>query len=370
MVKVVQFIHGFNMGGAETLVKDYCLGNNSHEVDLHVLCLEHRDSPYEKMLSDAGIRVTYLCDEMLFLGSRNIFARVINHFFLIYKIREYFRRVNPDVVHTHLAQNKYLVYAGLKKEIGIVYTHHYSAQIWKTEGKKDLRYAKILFSNHKAKLIVLNEQMKEELSDVFPKDCIEVINNGVFREKFSECNNKEDCKERIGIPKDAFVVGHVGRFCEAKNHSFLVDIFVEIRKKEKKAKLLLIGTGETLSIINNKIQRLGIQEDVIILENRTDVPLLLNAMDVLLFPSLYEGMPVTVIEAQFARLPCIVSTEVDPSIKISDAVTFMSLDYSAQEWAERALTFKLGSVEYTNADEWDMKKIIEKLQLIYNEISV
>uniref|UniRef100_UPI0011060C14 hypothetical protein n=1 Tax=Dorea longicatena TaxID=88431 RepID=UPI0011060C14 len=96
MVKLVQFIHGFNMGGAETLVKDYCLGIDPNEVDLSVLCLEHRESGYEEILSDAGVKVTYLCDELLLPESRNVFVRLINRFYRIYRLKKYFSRVNPD----------------------------------------------------------------------------------------------------------------------------------------------------------------------------------------------------------------------------------------------------------------------------------
>lgn len=370
MIKLVQFIHGFNMGGAETLVKDYCLGIDSNEVDLSVLCLEHRESGYEEILSDAGVKVTYLCDELLFPESRNVFVRLINRFYRIYRLKKYFSRVNPDVIHTHLAQNKYLYLAGLKKNVGIIYTHHYSVAIWKKEGKKDLKYAQKLFANHKMKIIALNQNMKKELAELFPIKDIEVINNGVFREKFSTCIDKEKARKEIGVPTDSFLIGHVGRFCKAKNHDFLLEIFREIKKVNIKAKLLLIGTGETLPLIQKKIHKLKIDKDVLILENRKDIPMLMSAMDLLIFPSIYEGMPVTLIEAQFAKLPCIVSDRVDTRIKISNLVKFISLNCSAEEWAKQAMNFNVTNVEYYNAEEWDMNKIIKKLQLLYEEVSV
>ena len=89
MIKVLQFIHGFNMGGAETIVKNYCLNFNKDNIDLYVLCWDRYNSPYDKELKDAGINVKYLCDDMPFYGKEKIIFRIINKIQLYANIKKF-----------------------------------------------------------------------------------------------------------------------------------------------------------------------------------------------------------------------------------------------------------------------------------------
>lgn len=139
--------------------------------------------------------------------------------------------------------------------------------------------------------------------------------------------------------KEDFLVGHVGRFNIQKNHGFLLKVFVEIKKRIPKAKLILIGTGELEAQIRKQIEELDIIQDVIITGVRSDIPNLLSAMDVFLFPSLYEGMPNTVIEAQATGLPCVISDSITREVSITDLVKYKSLQQSIEEWAEQCCKY-------------------------------
>ena len=135
-----------------------------------------------------------------------------------------------------------------------------------------------------------------------------VMNNGVSTEKFMiNEETKEKLRTEFGI-KDEKVVGHTGRFDAVKNHSLLIDIFVSILKTGKKAKLMLIGDGPLRSSIEEKIKNYGIEDKVILTGMRSDVPALLSLMDVFVLPSTYEGVSVSLIEAQAAGVPYVVST--------------------------------------------------------------
>lgn len=138
--------------------------------------------------------------------------------------------------------------------------------------------------------------------------------------------------------ENCIVVGHVGRFNPQKNHSFLIDIFSECVQRNSNTKLLLVGDGEGRQKIQDKVRDLGIQDKVIFTGIRSDVNELLQAMDVFVFPSLYEGLPVTMVEAQAAGLPCVISDHISKEcIVTSGLVTGKSLNESPERWAEYVL---------------------------------
>lgn len=145
-------------------------------------------------------------------------------------------------------------------------------------------------------------------------------------------------RAELGLDDAAVVVGHVGNFSAVKNHSRLLKIFAELAQQEPRARLLLVGDGHLRDQIEQHIRLLGLKDKVSLTGVRQDVPSLLSAMDVLLFPSLSEGLPVTVVEAQAAGLPCVVSESVTSEVGLTDLVRFVSLDEPDDLWATELLT--------------------------------
>ena len=131
------------------------------------------------------------------------------------------------------------------------------------------------------------------------------------------------------------MVGHMGRFCPAKNQSFILDIFYEIRQKGIPCKLFLAGEGEQFEEIKQKAKALGVSEHVIFAGYRNDPNCILQAFDVLLLPSLYEGLPIVAIEAQASGLPCLLADTITAETAVTDLVEFMSLTEPPRSWAER-----------------------------------
>ena len=129
----------------------------------------------------------------------------------------------------------------------------------------------------------------------------------------------------------------MGRFFLQKNHNFLIDIFNEVYKKDKSAVLLLIGDGELKKEIEKKVLLLGLENSVKFLGVREDVNRLMQAFNIFLLPSLFEGLPVTMIEAQAAGLKCIISDKVTKECDITGNVERISLNVSAKKWAEKIL---------------------------------
>ena len=193
-----------------------------------------------------------------------------------------------------------------------------------------------------------------------------VLHNAVdIAAYFKNPQKREAYRSEFGIFEDTMVIGHVGRFFEPKNHGFIIDVFAALHQKCKNSHLVLVGDGELKEKIESKVKELSLENSVSFLGNRMDIAELLSAFDVFLFPSLWEGLPLTLIEAQAAGLPCFVSDTVTRAIDCSNIMTYLPLDIGAQTWADTILSYKKKDVEYYGLEEYDIHKVLEQLMNIY-----
>ena len=166
---------------------------------------------------------------------------------------------------------------------------------------------------------------------------VKVIYTGIELEQYRyDAAVRAQVRKELGL-EGRFVVGHVGRFCIQKNHEFLIDIFRAIHERRPEALLLLAGDGETRPAVEDKLERLGLRDDALLLGRRDDAGRLYQAMDVFLLPSRYEGLPLVTVEAQAAGLKAVVSTAVTEEAKVRDDMVFLELSAGAERWAEEAL---------------------------------
>ena len=163
-----------------------------------------------------------------------------------------------------------------------------------------------------------------------------ILHNGINTNEYKFDDNVcDEYRKKLNV-QDKFVVGHIGRFEKQKNHIFLIKVFREILKIRPQSVLVLVGSGSLKSHIKQMASDLGISSKIIFLERRNDIPKLMMAMDVMIFPSLYEGMPNVVIEAQTTGLPCLVSDTVTDDCGLTNKVKFLSLKQMPSTWAESA----------------------------------
>ena len=163
-----------------------------------------------------------------------------------------------------------------------------------------------------------------------------IIKNGIDISKFKFSPEvREHVREQLGVKPTTTVMGHVGRFQAEKNHTFIVDVFKEYCKLHEDSILLLIGDGDLMESTRQKIHQVGLADKVRLLGERTDVNLLLQAFDLFLMPSTFEGQPFVLIEAQCCGLPCLVSDVINADICLTDNVSRYSLNRSAREWAKK-----------------------------------
>lgn len=198
-----------------------------------------------------------------------------------------------------------------------------------------------------------------------------VINNGVDVKKFLFDTETRNSIRRQYHLTDKFLVGHVGRFNEPKNHSFIIDVFNQIHKINPNSALMLIGEGPLQTQIKNKVQNLNLTDSVLFTGVKSNVQDYLSAMDVLLFPSLWEGLGMALIEGQANGLKCFASLNRVPACaKLTDLVSFISLDESAEFWASYILNcdFRYNRTQYNSmlaVTDYDIEKIADEMENFY-----
>jgi len=199
------------------------------------------------------------------------------------------------------------------------------------------------------------------------KDNYIFLPNAIDTEKYRfSGETAAECRKKWGL-EGKFVLGHVGRFHEAKNHMFLLQVFAGVAARREDAMLLLVGDGELREEIVREIDRLGIGDRVILTGIRDDVPRLMQAMDLFVFPSLWEGLPVTVVEAQAAGLPCLISDRITTDVDVSELVKRLPIG-NADAWTEAVLNTdckRSDVISEIRQAGFDVKETAERLTDFY-----
>ena len=181
-----------------------------------------------------------------------------------------------------------------------------------------------------------------------------IVNNGIDIKKYSfDETIRKKVRIELGLDKK-FVIGNVGRFSEVKNHTFLIDVFNEFVKLYPDSELVLVGDGDLQQDMKNKVKELSLSDKVQFLGIRRDVHTILMSFDYVVIPSLYEGFPVTAIEAQAIGVPCLISDSVTKDVVINNNVKMLSLRESADVWADQI--YKNKKVQRNSNKEGLIKK--------------
>ena len=159
---------------------------------------------------------------------------------------------------------------------------------------------------------------------------VTIIHNAIDVDEFDfDPAARKKLRREIGLSDNDFVIGHIGRFVEQKNHRYLIDVFAEIKKKKTNAKLVLVGQGPLKNYIKEKTKKLGLEKEVFFLGQRNDTNKLYSIFDVFCLPSLYEGLPVVGVEAQINGLPCVFSNTITKEVIISKNVNYLDVSEEA-----------------------------------------
>lgn len=329
MKRLLCIVGSMNAGGAETfLMKMYrALDKNKYQMDFAVA----GDGIYDNEITQYGGKIFKITPKS---------SGVIKNFWSIQKIvkNNHYKSV------LRVSQNSLSALELFAAELGGAEIRGYRSSNSNTVSgtKKEIIVHKLCMWMPRLFANVRFAPSTEAAEYMFGKGCIDngdafLLKNGLALDvyKYSE-NAREKVRAELGL-KDEFVVGHIGRFNQQKNHAFLLDVFAEIKKIHGDAVLLLCGKGEKESEVRNRVEKMGLSNSVRFLGVRSDVPQVLSAMDIFVFPSLYEGMPNTVIEAQANGLPCYISDHITREARVTDLVTFLPLQ-NLENWQKAIQT--------------------------------
>lgn len=359
-MKILYFIRALNVGGAETFIYNTLRTIDEKEFQIDFVL---------QSLENTNVRLVELCKK------KKRALHVITPFYKNYlksvkELKNILKIGNYDLIHIHANALLNMVPVIAAKSVGVKIALH-------SHNTKNNLGGFIGYCLHKFnrcfvnKLDVIRLACGEEAGKwMYGNKPFVVLNNAIDIDAFKfNMEARNEIRQQLGIV-DEFAIGHVSRFVDAKNHNFLIDIFNEILKVNMNCKLILVGDGERLQSIKNKCKDLGMKEKVIFVGSVQDSSKYYSAFDCMIFPSFFEGMPFTLVEAQAAGLPIFASSRITKKINITGTLHYIGLEKGAYFWArevlwkendiDRGLIYKRlkGSV-------FDEKAEIDKLQLLY-----
>lgn len=335
-IRILHVIGIMNRGGAETMIMNLYRHIDRDKVQFDFV--ENDDGPaaFDQEIVSLGGKI-YHCPR--YNGKNHLhYKKWWNEFW-----KEHYREYSA--VHGHIGSTA-AIYLGVAKRYGVYTIAHSHGRY----GKSSLRQIAYRTLAYRTRYIAdfFFSCSNEAGTDRFGKKAAadhtryRLLNNAIDTRQFRyDSAIRSEKRKELGFPAESCVIGHVGRFDKAKNQSYLLDIFREVVELDKNARLLLVGEGPLWKEVQEKAAQMQLSDRITFTGIRSDVPELMQAMDLLVFPSKNEGLPVTLVEAQTAGLPCVISDTIPAdSIITNDLVTVESLEASPKEWALHVLRRK------------------------------
>lgn len=337
-IRVLQVVTVMNRGGLETMLMNYYRQVDKSQIQFDFIVHRDERGDYDDEIEKLGGQIYRFPN--IKPGHYQKYFKQLDEFF---KTNKGYR-----VVHAHINENSGFVLRAAKKYgIPCRIAHSHLADL-----KLDYKYPFRLYGRHHLTpntnyFYACSKQAGQWLfGSKVSQDDVYVMPNAIDLNEFQfDEIRRQQMREDLELT-DELVIGHVGRFNPQKNHMFLIDIFNEIQKQHDNSVLLLVGEGYMFDQVKQKVVDLGLSDKVQFLGLRKDISSLMQAMDIFLFPSLFEGLPVVMVEAQAAGLCCITSTGVTKETNITGAVEFIDLKLSAKEWANLILTKDYSRQDY------------------------
>ena len=366
MTRVLMITNRFIFGGIEKLLLDVFENKNNPEIKYDLLTLtSEKDEELIELIKQYDVSYNSLS-----LDKYNMLKRQFYHYKALYDI---IKKGRYDVVHINITSYARVLdmitakKAGAKKRI----IHSHSAAERDPLHRKLIRPIRKLYDYSATDFFACSDEAAKHLfsKKTYKEGNYTVIKNGICVDRyvFSEADRQEVRRE-LAFHSGGLLIGHVGRLTEAKNHSFILDVFNEIRKLRPDSKLLLVGEGELRGAIENKVAELGMNDSVILYGSSSNTARLLSAMDVFLFPSIWEGLGISVVEAQCNGLPCYVSERVPEAAIITSNVYQYSIGAGAENWAKSIIGRTTERVDERNKITeagYDIKSTVAAVERYY-----
>lgn len=278
-------------------------------------------------------------DEIISMGGRIFYTNFRNDYNII-SFKKQLKKIleeNPcyKIMHVHVSTIGHICFKMAKK-------YHLNVRIAHAHNNSSVHDSKYILRSLLRRTFSIKATERfacsESAGRFFFKDKkFNILKNAIDTDKF-EYNEEARIKIRSQLNiSNNIVIGNIGRLHEQKNQSFLLDIFKILKEKNKDMKLLIVGSGPLEKKLKEKAKNLGLENDVLFLENRSDVNEIYQAMDLFIFPSLFEGLGIVAVEAQVSALPVLCSDQTSNEIEITPYIKKMSIYESANAWADKAI---------------------------------
>lgn len=338
-VRILNLFTIMNRGGAETMVMNYYRNVDRSRVQFDFMVHRQERGAYDDEIEAMGGKIYQM--PPIKPGKFGKYKKELKRFF----------NEHPEyqIIHSHMSELGYFAFKEAKAHnVKCTICHAHNAPHFKSEtfGEKLKDIMRWIFKHKIRKYtdhkFICGMDAGKWLFGRRHKKKFIMMNNAIDAEKFRWNESRAKALREEWELEDKFVICHVGRFNAQKNHSLLIDIFNLVHYQRPNSVLLLAGDGDLEERIKAKVEGLGLSDCVRFLGVRSDINDILLASDVFLFPSLYEGLPVTLVEAQASGIKCVISDAIPADCQITKNIDIVPLEASTGNWANAVLAFADG----------------------------
>jgi len=333
--RILHIVSALELGGAETLIMNVYRKMDKSKIQFDFVTHSKNKGDLEDEILSLGGRI-YRIPSLGQLGAVNY----------VKKLTEVMKSSTYTAVHSHTDyQNGFPALAA--KIVGIEHRicHSHSTnwnKSFKVKDKMVLNALKLLIKVSATKYCSCSVEAAEFLfgNKVIDKGNAVILKNGINIDEFID--TQSDCREKIieelNLPSDTKLIGHIGRFSESKNHRFLLKLIKKLVEKDQRFKAILVGDGPLKKEMIEEADSLQISNHCLFLGVRKDIPTLMKAFDVFLFPSLFEGFGIVTIEAQSTGTPCIISDTVPKETDMGLGLAYyLNLHSDPEIWCQKVM---------------------------------
>lgn len=377
MVRILQVISTLNVGsGIAHFVMNYYRKMVSNEIQFDFLLFEDVPNSFKEEVQSLGGNIYYIsAPTVLTLSS---YKKSVREFFIKNK-----QAYNVIHIHEILVQKYICKYAKKYNECSI-FIHSHNTKFVTFDNSQSILKASLQYVIKKLRNVVLLAHIKKNADFylacskeagialygkkiVDKNDHFYLIKNSIDLDQYAfNTSIREAYRKKFQITEDQIVLMNVGRLCEQKNQVFLLDVFLKIVEKNKQYCLFLVGEGQHRKLLEHRIHESGLENNVKILGNRLDIPQLLQMADLYVFPSTFEGLGISLIEAQANGLTCISSNHVPQEACVSNQVTFIELNQLC--WVDSILSAQLERKDTRQMIKecgYDLNDAVVQLKMLY-----
>lgn len=355
-IKIVMILNNLDLNGISSVVMNYCTNINFNKFSVNILAGSLINPSYKNICENLGISIKELPSRK---DSPEMFYNAL--------FKE-LKRNNYDIAHIHgnsatITMELFLAWiSGIK--IRIAHIHNSTCNHMKINKLLIPLFNKLYTHGFACSTLAGNWLFKNKKYYVIP--------NGFDTTRFYfNLEYRKIIRKQLNLNDNNFLIGHVGRFNNQKNHPFLLKVFEQVAKKNSNVYLILVGNGPDFDKINQLINQHPYKNRIIVYGETTEIEKIYSAMDLFAFPSKYEGLGIVVLEAQISGLPCCISSSVPNDVIISDNINFIPINNdSIPLWCDKILYYTINNINRTirnkiNIKKFDIKNNVEYLENLY-----